>query len=337
MNLKQLFSQTLKDGASDLHLVVGEKPTLRIHGQLKELNLPPLEDAEMQEAIKGILNSEQLARFLKEQDLDVAYAIDDARFRLNLHTQRGNWAIAARLIPTDIPTPESIGFNETLYGLTHLHQGLVLVTGPTGSGKSTTLAVMINIINQERRSHIITIEDPVEFVYTKKQSLIEQREVSKDTPSFNHALKYVLRQDPNIILIGEMRDLETIEAALTAAETGHLVLSTLHTPSAAETVERIIGGFPANQQQQILVQLAGSLKAVIAQQLLPRADGKGQVATREILVNTPAVANLIRETYQQKGIHPHFDPSTKIFLALRITVNQELDNLKKALKRTLLI
>ena len=295
MNLNQLLTLTLKEGASDLHLVAEEKPTVRVHGQLKILNLPPLEAKELETGLKEILNPEQLDRLAQEQDMDVAYAVEGARFRLNIHVQRGTWAMAARLIPTDIPSPESIGFNETLYGLTHLHQGLVLVTGQTGSGKSTTLAVMINIINQERRSHIITIEDPVEFVYTKKQSLIEQREVSKDTPSFANALKYVLRQDPNIILIGEMRDLETIEAALTAAETGHLVLSTLHTPSAAETVERIIGGFPANQQQQILIQLAGSLKAVIAQQLLPRADGKGQVAAREILINTPAVANLIRE------------------------------------------
>lgn len=295
MNLNSLLSQTLKDGASDLHLVVGEKPTLRVHGQLKVLNLPVVEDKELQTALKEILSPEQLQRFTDERDVDVAYALDGARFRLNLHIQRGTWAMAGRLIPNEIPSPESIGLNETLYGLTHLHQGFILVTGPTGCGKSTTLAVMINIINQERRSHIITVEDPVEFVYTKKQSLIEQREVSKDTPSFSHALKYILRQDPNIILIGEMRDPETIEAALTAAETGHLVFSTLHTPSAAETVERIIGAFPANQQQQILVQLAGSLKAVIAQQLLPRADDKGQVAAREILINTPAVANLIRE------------------------------------------
>ncbi len=295
MNLNQLFAQTIKEGASDLHMVPGEKPTVRVHGQLKELELPVIEPDDLRVALKSLLNQEQLARLEKEQDLDVAYAVDGARFRLNLHSQRGSWAMAARLVPTEIPNPESIGFTETLYELTHLHQGLILVTGPTGSGKSTTLAVMINMINQERRSHIITIEDPVEFVYTKKQSLIEQREVSKDTPSFAHALKYVLRQDPNIILIGEMRDLETIEAALTAAETGHLVFSTLHTPSAAETVERIIGGFPANQQQQILVQLAGSLKAVIAQQLLPKADGTGLVAAREILVNTPAVANLIRE------------------------------------------
>lgn len=294
MKIDKYFQLAIDKKASDIHLVSGAAPSLRINGKLGFIDQTLLSNDTMSAIIQELLEKTQFERLQKERDLDVSHEFGDSRFRINLHYQKGNLGLAARLIPKKIPTPEDIGFNETLFSLTKLNAGLILVTGPSGSGKSTTLAAMIEIINKERQAHIITIEDPIEFVYTDQQSLIEQREVGSDTLSFASALKYVLRQDPNVILVGEMRDLETIQAALTAAETGHLVLSTLHTQTAAATVERIIDMFEGARQKQVLLQLAGSLRAVISQQLIPAVKG-GLVAAREIMILNPAVSNLIRE------------------------------------------
>ena len=297
MNITSYFDAAMKAGASDLHLIAGEQPYLRVYGNLKKLDeaAPLLDSVELTKAIYMILTKEQTAEFEELWELDFAYEYDGMRFRVNLHRQLGQIGLAARLVPKQIPSAADISLEEPIYNLTHLNQGLVLVTGPTSSGKSTTLASMINVINQERAAHIVTFEDPIEYLYPRDQkSIIEQREVGRDTQSFYAGLKYVLRQDPNVILIGEMRDPETIAAALTAAETGHLVFSTLHTNSAAETVERIVDSFDTHRQRQILTQLASTLKAVITQQLLPTVDGKLVVA-REIMIVNPAVANLIRQ------------------------------------------
>jgi twitching motility protein PilT len=296
MDINKFFNAAIKKGASDVHLIAGQKAMLRTFGRLEEIDSKAevLDNKELTTAIYNIITKDQVERFEKEWELDFAYQIDDTRFRVNLHYQLGSIGLAARLIPKKIATPEEIKLEPVLYELTHLNQGFILVTGPTGCGKSTTLATMINIINQERRAHIITLEDPVEFVYPQGQSVIEQREVGKDTRSFHAGLKYILRQDPNVILVGEMRDPETISAALTAAETGHLVFSTLHTNSAAETVERIIDSFDSQRQHQILIQLAAALRAVVTQQLVPTVEDKVVVA-REIMINVPAISNLIRQ------------------------------------------
>lgn len=296
MTLQELLEKTVEAGASDLHLIPAIPPTIRVDGELASLRgYDPLTSDETKALIYSILSPEQINRFETEQEFDISYDLPSiSRFRMNVHYELRKVAATIRVVPHAIPDAAQLGFDETIYALTHLNNGLVLVTGPSGSGKSTTLAAMIDIINTERRSHIITIEDPVEFVFTPKQSIIEQREVDIDTRSFSAALKRVLRQDPNVILVGEMRDLETFRATLTAAETGHLVLSTLHTTSAAQTVDRIIDMFPPHQQNEARLELSGVLRAIIAQQLVPR-EGGGRIATREVLINTPAIANLIRE------------------------------------------
>ncbi|MEK9159033.1 MAG: PilT/PilU family type 4a pilus ATPase [Patescibacteria group bacterium] len=292
--IKSYFEYAVKKGASDLHLVGGEKPMIRVNGELEEVEAKVLPLGELKEQIFSLLDKEQKDRFASDLELDFGLSIDGARFRINVHQQEGKIGLAARLIPEEIPSAKDLDFLPAMLELPKLRDGLILVTGPTGCGKSTTIAAMIELINQERNAHIVTIEDPIEFVFKDKKSLIEQREVGVDTKSFPEALKRVLRQDPNVIYVGEMRDPETISAALTAAETGHLVFSTLHTPNAAEAVERIVGVFDGFKQKQVLVQLAAVLRAVVAQILLPGIKG-GRVAAREILVNTPAVANLIRE------------------------------------------
>ncbi len=291
--LKSYFKEAIKQEASDLHLVGGELPMLRIEGELKELDEKPLSNKELESGVSEILTKEQQAKYAEEKELDFSYQLDETRFRVNLHQQSENIGLSARVIPTEIPTPEDLRFEPALLDMTKLLDGLVLVTGPTGSGKTTTIASMIEEINKTRKSHIITIEDPIEFIYKDKKSLIEQREIGVDTKSFANALKHVLRQDPNVILVGEMRDPETIATVLTAAETGHLVFSTLHTPSAAEAVERIVDVFEGSKQKQILIQLSSVLRGVVSQQLVPSKDG-GRVPAREILINTPAVANLVR-------------------------------------------
>ncbi len=296
MDIKKYFKQAVKEDASDLHLVGDEPPILRLEGELKHIEEKKLKNSELNTAIMAILSKEQADKFKENLELDFSYQLDDARFRVNLHFQEEKIGLSARLIPTEIPSPKDLGFNESMINLTNTLDGLILVTGPTGCGKSTTIATMIEEINKNRNSHIITVEDPVEFLFKDKKSLIEQREVGVDTKSFANALKHVLRQDPDVILVGEMRDPETIATVLTAAETGHLVFSTLHTPSAAEAVERIVDVFDGAKQKQVLIQLSSVLRAVVSQQLIPSKDG-GRVAAREVLINNAAISNLIRENH----------------------------------------
>jgi twitching motility protein PilT len=282
--------------ASDLHIASGSAPYLRIHGEMVKLNYKDVTPEVCQALIFEILSEPQRESFLDNWDLDCSYSLKGVgRFRVNVFRQRKGVGAAFRLIPEQIQTIQELGLPENLENLINVSEGLVLVTGPTGSGKSTTLASLIHTINVNQRAHIITIEDPIEFVHHNEQSLINQREVSSHTKSFHQALRAALREDPDVILVGEMRDLETISLALTAAETGHLVLATLHTNSATKTVDRIIDVFPETQQAQIRVMLSESLKGVVAQSLVSRGDGQGRVAVVEVLVNTPAVANLIRE------------------------------------------
>ena len=282
--------------ASDLHIASGSAPYLRIHGEMVKLNYKDVTPEVCQALIFEILSEPQRESFLDNWDLDCSYSLKGVgRFRVNVFRQRMGVGAAFRLIPEQIKTIQELGLPENLENLINVSEGLVLVTGPTGSGKSTTLASLIHTINVNQRAHIITIEDPIEFVHHNEQSLINQREVSSHTKSFHQALRAALREDPDVILVGEMRDLETISLALTAAETGHLVLATLHTNSATKTVDRIIDVFPETQQAQIRVMLSESLKGVVAQSLVSRGDGQGRAAVVAVLVNTPAVANLIRE------------------------------------------
>ena len=325
MELASFFKKAIEEKASDLHLVSGCVPALRVAGDLVRLDHKEVDDKELEKAAMEMVGKELWKKFLEIKDLDFSQEFFGQRFRVNLHFQEGKIGMAARFIPMQIPKPENIGFNEVMYNLTHLKDGLVLVTGPSGSGKSTTLAAMINIINKERRAHVITIEDPIEFIFKEEQSIIEQRELGIDTNSFASALKYALRQDPNVIMVGEMRDLETISAALTAAETGHLVFSTLHTSSAPETIARIVDVFPAHQQEQVLIQLSSTLRAVIAQDLMIKVDG-GLTVAREIMLNNNAVANLIRRK-QFNQIYSVIQTSAKEGM---ITMNKTIEELLSA-------
>ncbi|TMM02104.1 MAG: type IV pilus twitching motility protein PilT, partial [Actinobacteria bacterium] len=283
--------------ASDLHITAGAAPTIRVRGHLKPLEgFPKLTQQDTRELVYGILNDDQRARFERERQLDFAYSIPGAaRFRVNAYQQRLAVGAAFRLIPTEIPPLDSLGLPPVVKELVKKPRGLVLVTGPTGSGKSTSLAAMLDVINATRDEHIMTVEDPIEFLHSHKRCLVNQRELGSDALSFSAALKAALRQDPDIVLVGEMRDLETISTALTAAETGHLVFATLHTQDAPQTIDRIIDVFPAEQQGQVRMMLSVSLQGVLTQQLLPTADGAGRVVAVEALVPTPAVRNLIRE------------------------------------------
>lgn len=298
--IDSLLQRALECGASDLHLRAGTLPLIRLHGRLQPL--PAVDSPDGYEAaLLDILTESQRQTFATRHDLDFAYEIPGvARFRVNFLRQYKGVGAVFRLLPSRMRALEELGLPQVVYSLARLEQGLVLVTGPTGSGKSTTLAAIIDYINQEHDKHIVTIEDPLEFIHPSKKSLVTQREVGAHTISFAAALRAVLREDPDIILLGELRDLETISLAITAAETGHLVFGTLHTRTAASTVDRLIDVFPPDQQGQIRTMLAETLKGVIAQQLLIRADGQGRVIAVEILVGTPALANLVREgkTYQ---------------------------------------
>lgn len=297
MDINDLLRLAIERGASDLHLKVPQPPVLRIQGELVSLDhLPKMAPDDVKTILEQITNAQQREAFERERELDMAYSVSGlGRFRVNVCLQRGTIALSFRPIPLTVPRIDSLGLPEVVKTLAMKPRGLVLVTGPTGSGKSTTLAAMIDYINENRRCRIITIEDPIEFLHRDKRSMIIQRELGMDTHSFATALKHVLRQDPDVILVGEMRDLETIQAAITAAETGHLVLATLHTVSATQTVDRIIDVFPANQQPQVRLQLSLLLEGVLCQTLLPRANGQGRVLAVEVMVGTPAVSNLIRE------------------------------------------
>ena len=295
--LDEVLLYLLEKGGSDLHLSVNSPPMIRVHGELEAVpGYRPLTAHQLQDSVYSILTDRQKQKFEENKELDLAYTLPGAaRFRVNLMQQQGAIGAVLRAIPWEILPLEALHMPEILGDFADLPRGLVLVTGPTGSGKSTTLAAIIDKANRSRHGHIITIEDPIEFVHPHRQCLVNQREVGEDTWSFANALKHALRQDPDIILVGEMRDLETISIALTAAETGHLVFGTLHTSSAASTIDRIIDVFPPEQQAQIRTQLAASIQAVVCQALCKTADGKGRVAATEVMVATPAVRNLIRE------------------------------------------
>jgi len=297
MDLADLLKHAVDNKASDLHLTMGQPAMVRISGRLVPSGYDtPLGPDETKTLIYSILTDDQKAKFEEEHELDFSIGITGvSRFRVNVFMQRGSVAGVFRTIGETIPTFDDLALSDTVRELALLPRGLVLVTGPTGCGKSTTLAAVIHLINQEREGHIVTIEDPIEFVHGHNHCTVNQRELGSDTYSFPRALKSVLREDPNVILVGEMRDLETIAAALTLAETGHLVLSTLHTQDAAQTVDRIIDVFPPYQQEQIRVMVASCLKGVVSQILLPRADGEGRVAAREVMVVTPGIAAIIRE------------------------------------------
>jgi len=294
--LYDLLKNMTESGASDLHISTGTPPRLRVDGKLRVMDHPQLTPTDTKALCYSILTDAQKHRFEEHNELDLSFGIKGlSRFRANIFMQRGAVAGAFRTIPFQIRTFNELGLPDIVNELVKKPRGLILVTGPTGSGKSTTLAAMIDRINDERHEHIITVEDPIEYLHNHKKCLINQREVNADTLSFKAALKYVLRQDPDVVLIGEMRDLETIEAALTVSETGHLTLATLHTNSAVQTINRIIDVFPAHQQEQIRVQLSFVLEGILSQQLLPRKSGQGRVMSVEILVPNPAIRNLIRE------------------------------------------
>ena len=283
-------------GASDVHITVGLPPKMRVNGHLVTMDFPRMLPADTKATIMEIMNEIQLERFEERGEYDMSFSIPDlGRYRVNAYKQRGSVAIALRLVGTKVPSPEVLGVPETVIDLYQRKRGLVLVTGPTGSGKSTTLAAIIDKINNNRECHVITLEDPIEYLHQHKLSMVNQREIGLDSQSYANALRAALREDPDVILVGEMRDFETISVAVTAAETGHLVLSTLHTIGAASTVDRVIDVFPPHQQQQIRVQLANVLEAVVSQQLIPTADESGRVAAFEILHANYAVRNLIRE------------------------------------------
>lgn len=296
MNIQQLLELTIARKASDLHLVVGYPPTLRVFGELVPVpGLPPIKDEDMQGLVLVMLTPTQKQVFDSTSELDIALSFGEkVRFRVNIFLEQGHIAAALRLIPMEIPTLDVLGLPAIVEKLTDLRQGLILVTGPTGHGKTTTLASFINKINLTRSEHVITIEDPIEYVYPKARSLISQRQMLVDTKSWSNALRAALREDPNVVLVGEMRDLETIATALTVAETGHLVLATLHTNSASQSIDRIIDVFPENQQQQVRLQLAEVIQAVISQRLIPTIT-PGRALAVELLLGTPALSALIRE------------------------------------------
>jgi len=295
-NLAQLLQTMLEKGASDLHITSGSPPQIRVDGSLVPLNHPPMTPAETKQLIYSVLTDNQKHRFEEENELDLSFGLKGlSRFRANVFQQRGAVGAAIRVIPFRILTFEELNLPTIVHELVKKPRGLVLVTGPTGSGKSTTLASMIDRINSDRHCHIITIEDPIEYLHPHKKSVVNQREVNQDTKSFKTALKYILRQDPDVVLVGEMRDLETVEAALTIAETGHLTFATLHTNSAAQTINRIIDVFPSHQQSQVRAQLSFVLEGVLSQTLLPKANSQGRALALEIMVPNPAIRNLIRE------------------------------------------
>ncbi len=295
-NLHQLLKAMIEKGGSDLHITTSSPPQLRIDGKLQPLKMPPLSPPETKQLCYSVLTDAQKHKFEETNELDLSFGVRGlSRFRANVFMQRGAVAGAFRAIPYKIKTFEELGLPKVITDLSKKPRGLILVTGPTGSGKSTTLATIIDKINTERQEHIVTIEDPIEYLHPHKSCVVNQREVGADTSSFKNALKYILRQDPDVVLLGEMRDLETIEAALTVAETGHLAFATLHTNSCVQTINRVVDVFPAYQQPQVRAQLSFVLEGVLSQTLLPRANGPGRALALEVMVPNPAIRNLIRE------------------------------------------
>jgi twitching motility protein PilT len=341
VNLHQLLKAMTEKGASDMHITTGTPPLLRIDGAIVPLKLPPLGPIDTKQLCYSILTEEQKIHFEKYNELDLSFGIKSlSRFRANIFMQRGAVAGAFRTIPFKILSFEELGLPPIVAELANKPSGLVLVTGPTGSGKSTTLASMIDKINAEQRLHIITIEDPIEYLHPHKMSVVNQREVGTDTEGFKQALKYVLRQDPDVVLIGEMRDLETIEAALTIAETGHLVFATLHTNSAVSTINRIIDVFPPHQQQQVRAKLSFVLQAVLSQQLIPRLGSPGRCLALEILIPNAAIRNLIREDkvhqiYSQMQVGQERHGMTTLNQSLHSLYTRRLISLEEAMGRSL--
>ena len=295
--IKEILEKAYELDGSDIHLVVGKKPMIRVNGGLADVEeFDRLLPDHTMDLAKELLTETQFATFLETSVYDFSFGVAQlGRYRVNIHRQRGTVGISMRVLNSVIPSFDDLKLPDTLKKFTEFKNGLVLITGPTGSGKSTTLAAMIDKINSEESVHIITIEDPIEYLYKHNKSLVEQMEIGTDVPSFKKALKYTLRQDPDIILVGELRDLDTIDAAITASETGHLVFATLHTNNAAKSIDRLIDSFPHDRQEQIRTQLSTSLRGVVAQQLLPTKDGEGRIIALEIMVGTPAIGNLIRE------------------------------------------
>lgn len=294
-SLSDLLDKTLQKKGSDLHLTVGVAPTIRVNGELTQISDEKLKPKELEKYAQEILK-EDFEEYCEIGEADTSFSIPGlGRFRVNVFKQRGSHAIAIRIVGVRVPSLNTLDFPKTIKELSLMKRGLILVTGPAGSGKSTTLAAMINEINLKRSAHIITLEDPIEYLHKHNNSIVNQREIGKDTKNYTQALRAVLREDPDVILVGEMRDLETISIALTAAETGHLVLSSLHTIGAAKTIDRIIDVFPSSQQQQIRIQLATVLKGIVSQQLVPRKDGDGRIAALEIMIANNAIQNMIRE------------------------------------------
>lgn len=296
MTIDTLFMNAVEKNASDIHFIVGKPPILRIDGRLSEMNGQEVMDRKIVETlVMSMVSEKQKEIFLNDKELDLSYEVKGkSRFRVNLHFEKNNMGLVARVIKNEIPTMQELAMPEVVYELINADSGLVLITGPTGCGKSTSLAAIIDQINNDRSAHIVTLEDPIEFIFEPRKSIIKQRQLHTDMVNFHSALVHVLRQDPNVIMVGEMRDLETIATTITLAETGHLVLATLHTHNAAQTIDRIIDIFPPHQQQQIRLQVSMTLKGIISQRLIPKVGG-GRVSAREVLVNTPAVGNLIRE------------------------------------------
>lgn len=298
---EEILRKTVEMDGSDVHLAVGKPPMARVYGNLVAMDMPKLMPQDVKDLLFSVLDERQKEKFLEEWDLDFSYAVPGlSRFRGSAMMQRGSADVVLRAVPWKIPSVEQLGLPPVVKEFSKYPRGLVLVTGPTGSGKSTTLASVIDMVNEARATNIITVENPIEFLHSHKNSIIRQREVGNDTRSFQTALKHMLRHDPDVILIGEMRDMESIAIALTAAETGHLVFSTLHTQTAPLAVNRIVDVFPESVRNYIRLQLADSLKAVVSQQLLPKIDGSGRVAAVEVLVTTPAVANMIREGHEHQ-------------------------------------
>ncbi len=302
VHIDELLETLVELNGTDLHISQGVPPTIRVNGELEQLPYEDVTPLDVQQMMYGILTDEQIQKFESTWELDFAYALEKrARFRVNLYKDKGSVATAMRLIPFNIPTMEQLGLPPAIEKLTHVRRGLILVTGPTGSGKSTTLASMLKHINDTRSEHILTIEDPIEYVHPPNKSIVHQRELGQDTKSFSNALRAALREDPDIILVGEMRDLETISLAVSAAETGHLVFGTLHTNSAATSVDRIVDSFPSGDKDQIRLQLSNNVQAIVSQMLLPTSPsykaqtGKGRIASQEIMIASSAIRNLIRE------------------------------------------